>query len=126
MAGQAAAGLEAWLGRYGSAWEARDPALAASLFAPDATYHEMPFDAPMVGRDSISAYWARVTADQRDVAFRARLIAVTGDTGIAEWAATFRSASSGATIELSGVFVLAFDGSGLCTALREWWHVRQR
>lgn len=127
MAGQATiAGLEGWLGRYEVAWESRDAGLAASLFTADATYHEMPFDAPLAGRDAIRDYWLRVTADQRDIDFRARPIAVSGNTGIAEWTATFRLASSGATIDLNGVFVLAFDAAGLCTALREWWHVRQR
>lgn len=118
--------LDAWLARYKSAWEGRDAAHAASLFSAGATYHEMPFDAPIVGQDAIRDYWARVTADQRDIDFRARPIATSGHTGIAEWSATFRSEGSGATIELNGVFVLDFDAAGLCTRLREWWHVRQR
>jgi hypothetical protein len=120
------AGLEAWLERYGSAWETRDAALAASLFTADATYQETPFDAAMAGREAISDYWSKVTADQRDIEFGARPIALSGDTGIAEWTATFRSAASGATIELSGAFVLRFDDAGLCASLREWWHLRQR
>jgi hypothetical protein len=118
--------LEAWLARYGQAWESRDADLAAGLFGAEASYQETPYDAPMAGRGAIGDYWRRVTDDQRDVAFRGRPIAVSGDTGIAEWGATFRTASTGATIELNGVFVLAFDATGLCTSLREWWHVRQR
>jgi hypothetical protein len=120
------AGLEAWLARYGQAWESRDAELAAALFSDEASYQETPYDAPMAGRGAIDDYWRRVTADQRDVGFRARPIAVSGRTGIAEWGATFRTASTGATIELNGVFVLDFDAAGLCTSLREWWHVRQR
>lgn len=120
------AGLAAWLGRYGAAWETRDPDAAASLFTAGATYQETPFDAPMLGHAGIREYWARVTAEQRDVAFQAKPLAVSGGTGIAEWKATFRLASSGATIDLDGVFLLAFDDAGLCTSLREWWHVRQR
>jgi hypothetical protein len=118
--------LKGWLTRYEVAWESRNAELASSLFTVDATYHEMPFDAPIAGRDGISAYWSRVTADQRDIDFNARPIAMSGNTGIAEWTATFRSESSGATVELNGVFVLDFDSGGLCTHLREWWHVRQR
>ena len=41
------AALEAWLARYGEAWETRDADKAAALFTPEATYHEMPFDAPL-------------------------------------------------------------------------------
>lgn len=120
------AGLEAWLARYGAAWEARDAEAAAALFTAKATYHEMPFDAPMVGLDGIRDYWRRVTADQRDIHFRARPIVVSGNTAVAEWGATFRVESSGATIDLDGVFILEFDSAGRCTSLREWWHVRQR
>lgn len=118
--------LEAWLARYEKAWESRDAVLASSLFSAAATYHETPFDAPIVGPEGIREYWSRVTADQRDIDFHSRPIAVIGDTGIAEWSARFRLETSGATIELNGVFVLDFDAAGLCTRLREWWHVRQQ
>jgi hypothetical protein len=120
------ASLQAWLDRYRAAWESREAARAASLFTADASYRETPFDVPMRGPEGVREYWTRVTADQRDVQFQAKPIAVSGHTGIAEWNATFKLASSGATIELDGVFVLDFDSDGLCSSLREWWHVRQR
>ena len=120
------AALEDWLARYEVAWETRDADKAAALFTPEATYHEVPFDAPIEGAGKIREYWSRVTADQRDVDFSARPIIVDEDTGVAEWSATFRTASTGATIELNGVFVLKFDAAGRCTSLREWWHVRQK
>ncbi len=116
--------LEAWLGRYKRAWEERDPAQAAALFTDDAPYHEMPFDAPKPGRRGISDYWATVTADQRNVEFKSQVIAVNGQTGVAHWSASLTSAASGARVELDGVFVLQFDAGGLCSELREWWHVR--
>lgn len=117
--------LDAWLGGYREAWEKRDPERAAQLFTESATYREMPFDAPKNGRSGIREYWAGVTADQRDVEFHSQTIAVNGSTGIAHWSAKFKLASTGATIELDGVFVLDFDPkSGLCMTLREWWHER--
>ena len=118
------AALETWLERYGTAWEARDPALAGRLFTANARYHEMPFDEPKSGRAGIEEYWRTVTADQRDVQFESEVIAVSGNTGIAHWSAKFRLESNGATVELDGVFVLEFDSGGLCSKLREWWHVR--
>ncbi len=66
-----------------------------------------------------------MTADQRDVQFDSNAIAVNGNTGVAHWSAKFKLASSGATVELDGVFVLEFDATGLCSGLREWWHVRE-
>jgi hypothetical protein len=118
--------LDGWLAQYKDAWEQRDARLAASLFSAGATYHETPFDAPLAGPDAIHDYWQRVTEDQRDIRFSARPLAMAGETAVAEWSATFRSASSGASIDLEGVFVLDFDAAGLCSRLREWWHVRQR
>jgi len=117
--------LDAWLGGYREAWEKRDAERAAQLFTANATYQEMPFDAPKNGRLGIREYWSGVTADQRDVEFRSQTIAVNGNTGVAHWSAKFKLASTGATVELDGVFVLELDpASGLCTSLREWWHVR--
>ncbi len=118
------AAVEAWLSRYKEAWEQRDPARAAALFTEDAAYHEMPFDAPKAGRSGIRDYWTTVTADQRNVDFNSRVVAVTGRTAVARWSASLSSASSGARVELDGVFILTFVDSGLCSELREWWHVR--
>jgi ketosteroid isomerase-like protein len=116
--------LENWLVRYEQAWESRDAERAGALFTSDARYHEMPFDMPKLGREGIREYWSTVTADQRDIDFRASVVAINGQTGVARWTATLQSVSSGARIELDGVFVLIFDGDGLCSELREWWHVR--
>lgn len=116
--------LEAWLARYGAAWEARDAKAAGPLFTVDARYHEMPFDEPKKGRAGIEAYWHDVTLDQRNIHFESKVIAVNGNTGVAHWTAKFRLESTGATVELDGVFVLEFAPSGECSKLQEWWHVR--
>jgi hypothetical protein len=89
-----------------------------------ARYHESPFDEPKTGRVGIEEYWCSVTADQRDVQFESTLRPVRGNTGVAHWSATFRLASSGATVELNEIFVLEFDANGECSTLREWWNVR--
>jgi SnoaL-like domain len=116
--------LETWLASYGAAWETRDAAAAGKLFTTNARYHEMPFDAPKEGRAGIEEYWRTVTADQRDIKFESKVMAVNGNVGIAHWSAKFRVESTGAIIELDGVFELKFDASGQCSSLREWWHVR--
>ena len=116
--------LESWLQKYGAAWEARDPAAAGKLFSPDATYHEMPFDAPKQGRAAIEEYWRTVTVEHRDVKFESKVISVSGNTGVAHWHTRLKIASTGAALELDGVFVLEFDEKGDCKSLREWWHVK--
>src|SRR4030095_11727685 len=100
------AALESWLQKYGAAWEMRDAAAAGSLFTADASYHEMPFDAPKQGRAAIEEYWRTVTIEHRDVNFEAQVISVSGNTGVAHWHTKLRVASTGATLELDGVFVL--------------------
>jgi ketosteroid isomerase-like protein len=118
------AAVEAWLARYKDAWEQRDPDRAAALFSENAPYHETPFDPPKAGRRGVRDYWATVTADQRDVDVKSNVVAVTGRTAVARWSARLTAASNGARVELDGVFILAFDDSGLCKELREWWHVK--
>jgi len=119
-----AADVERWLAAYGTAWESKNADAAAELFAENASYHETPYADPFRGREGISEYWARVTADQTDIDFQAEVVGVVDDIGIARWSAIFTSISSGARVELNGVFLLEFDQSKLCAVLREWWHAR--
>ena len=118
--------VDSWLARYGAAWEQRDAAAAGKLFTANARYSETPFDVPKQGRAAIEEYWRTVTADQRDIIFKWKLFSVNGSIGVAHWSAKFRLESTGAVIELDGMFVLEFspDNPDQCFALAEWWHVR--
>lgn len=118
------ADLEAWLDAYERAWEQKDPDAAASLFTADAQYFETPYAEPFKGAAGVREYWARVTADQRDIDFRYDIVAVEGNKGVAAWSAVFNTISGGARVELNGVFVLEFADSRRCKTLREWWLVR--
>jgi ketosteroid isomerase-like protein len=116
--------LTSWLASYGQAWESRDAQVAYRLFSDDALYYTTPYAEPHRGQDGIRDYWASVTADQREIRFESETVGVVGRTGIAKWGAKFKLASSGASVELNGVFLLEFDDAGRCTTLREWWHAR--
>lgn len=116
--------LAGWLEAYGAAWEAKDPALVAAIFTEDATYQETPYAEPFRGREEISEYWSSVTADQADVDFGFEALSISGNTGIAQWSARFRSISGDVPVELNGVFVLEFEDRNTVSSLREWWHVR--
>src|SRR5690606_40355446 len=105
-------------------WVGADADAAAALLTENASYHENPHEAAFEGRQAIRDYWARVTADQRDITFSSKVITTFGNSAVAHWAARFRSASSGAVIHLDGVFLLEFAEGGLCSALREWWIVK--
>jgi hypothetical protein len=119
------AALTSWLHRYEQAWESRDAGAASSIFTENALYYETPFAEPFRGRQGIADYWAGVTADQRDVDFKAEVIAVKDDVGVAHWNAKFTTASTGERVELDGIFVLRFGPQNLVSELKEWWVLRQ-
>jgi ketosteroid isomerase-like protein len=114
--------LRAWLESYRMAWETRDPDLVVTLFAQDATYQETPFTEPMRGREDIRRYWTRaVVSYQEQIRFGYEILAVTEVSSVAHWWASFVRISSKTPVCLDGVFLLAFDETGLCRELREWW-----
>jgi len=118
------AGLREWLEQYKAAWEQKDPEQAAALFTADATYQETPYADPFRGRDAIRTYWAGVTSDQSGIDFAFDPISVSGQTGVAQWSARFRSISADVAVELNGIFVLMFAAGRQVSSLREWWHAR--
>ena len=120
------AAFAAWLDSYKAAWEARDPAAAAALFTPDATYHEMPFDAPIQGTQGIAAYWAKAVAGQESIFFTYDIFACAGDEGFCHWHCAFTGRPGGERIELDGVFRCRFAEPGQVDRFQEWWHVAVR
>ncbi len=117
----------AWLEAYKRAWVEQDPVAAANLFAPDATYREIPFDPPMQGRAEIEAYWRKnVVEAQNDIHFGYEIYAVTGAVGLCRWWCTMTE--NGERVEFDGIFRCVFSGSGvglpLCHTFEEWWHER--
>lgn len=118
------AAFGAWLDAYKKAWESRDADAAARLFTEDATYRETPFDAPMAGREAIRAYWARVTAGQRDIIFGHDRIVCSGDEGLCHWTASFLTDPGGDRIQFDGLFRCRFAETGQVRVFEEWWHMK--
>ena len=116
--------LELWLDAYGRAWEEGDSNAAGMLFTEDATYQENPFDQPMRGRSAIIEYWTHVPRTQENIHFSYQIIALTGDTAVAHWSASFTRIPSNSKVKLDGIFMLTFGEDNRCKSLREWW-VRQ-
>jgi hypothetical protein len=108
-----------WLDAYRKAWIERDADAAAALFTEDATYAEQPYQDAFVGREGVRDYWARVTATQSAIAMKYGTPITVGDRTAVEWWTTLEN--GGVPITLAGAFILTFDASGLCRALREYW-----
>jgi ketosteroid isomerase-like protein len=119
------AGLTEWLDAYGKAWEERDPDAAADLFTDDALYQWGPFGRKLRGRIMIREAWAEAVEDQQNVEFGYEVLTATARGGIARWwcAADIQSRQMRETDE--GIFRLAFDESGLCTSLEEWFNSKE-
>jgi SnoaL-like domain len=108
-----------WAEAYRRAWEERDAAAAAALFAESSEYRTHPFLEPHSGLDGVSSYWAEVTAAQADVTVRMGKPFVDGDRAAVEFWTTMVNA--GVEVTLAGCLLLRFDPDGLCSALREYW-----
>ena len=109
-----------WLAAYRKAWIDRDADAAAALFTEDATYAEQPYQDAFAGSKGVREYWARVTATQSDVEVKYGTPITVGDQTAVEWWTTLTN--GGVAITLAGCFMLRFDASGRCRALREYWH----
>jgi uncharacterized protein (TIGR02246 family) len=114
--------IEEWLAAYGRAWETKDPEAAARLFAEDATYKETPFSEPMRGREAIGNYWSKVEPNQDDISFGSEILSVGGERAFVHWWASYVRKANRQPTRLDGMFLLFFDGQGLCRSLQEWWH----
>lgn len=110
---------------YRRAWEHKDADLLLTLFTEDATYHENPFNEPLVGHDAIRKYWQRVVmTNQKDIRFRWRSVHSNGKEHTIEWEAEFTRIEPSQRVELRGMMFLAFSGDRI-VRLREYWHKRE-
>lgn len=114
--------FEAWLRRYGAAWEGKDARAASELFTPQAQYYWTPFDPPQRGRAEIAAAWQGAVDRQNEIRFEFEILSVNGDTGIARWRCGFDTVPEGGHTRLDGIFVTQFESPTQCRIFREWWH----
>lgn len=114
--------FDQWLGRYGAAWENRDPEAATKLFTPDALYYWTPFGEPKKGREEIALAWGEATSRQEDVHFKFEVLAVRDNQGIARWWSSFRRIKTKRRVNIEGIFLVSFNENNLCREFREWWH----
>lgn len=133
--------IEEFMVGYKAAWERRDPALFAMLFARDGEYHNTPFQVQR-GTEQLVEYWKRVQL-QEDVRVTSEVLAATATSGVAHWHTTYQVASeelfqiwarstgtSGVArkpgeplprMVLDGVLQATFEGKH-CSVARIWWH----
>jgi hypothetical protein len=114
--------FRSWLDSYGRAWESQDPQSFANLFTDYASYHANPFSEPLSGHSAILDYWANIIRSQEQIQFNYEILAVTQDSGIAHWWASFVHISSKTKVSLDGVCIVSLNGENRCKVFKQWWH----
>lgn len=133
--------IDTFMQGYKAAWEARDDARFAQLFAEDGQYHNTPF-AVQTGHAQLRDYWQRIKL-QTDIRLSYEVLARAPSGGIAHWHVNYQVASeelfqvwarsTGTNLVarqpgdplprmvLDGVLQAEFE-AGRCKVCRLWWH----
>ena len=104
---------------FGAAIEQGEPAVAADLFAPDATYEEPP--APLLhGRAALLAFFTDFAARHSDVTFTISRAFADADNArvAAEWRFTYTRTEDGAQRVYEGMSILEFTAEGRIASWR--------
>lgn len=112
--------LASLLELYFEAWQAQSVDLLERIFAPDAEYHEKPYDPPLLGLDAIRHYWQEKVLPQRDVHVQVIRFGYSHNDAFAEWEARF--GLEGQRVRVNGMLVLTVDlQTRRVTALHEYF-----
>ena len=134
--------IHTFMAAYKRVWEAQDSTGFATLFRPDGSYHNTPFQV-QTGPEELSNYWDRILL-QDDISLSYNVLGENENGGVAHWNVTYQvaseelfqiwAASTGTALpdrhpgdplprmELDGTLLAEFDDQGLATTVRIWWH----
>ena len=112
-----------WAATWTAAWKAHDVDAIVALYAEDCVHRSAPFRPPHRGRHGVREYVAGAFAEEQAVEeVRFGTPVVQGDLACVEYWARFRD-QHGAPATLAGCGFARFDGDGLVTEVRDYWHV---
>ena len=114
-----------WLAAYGAAWEARDTPAFVRLFTSGCAYYWTPVQPPYVGPEAIGGAFDRAAATQDGIRFRADVLDVREEHGLAHWTCTFTRRPAGHQVYLDGILLARAGPDGTCAEFREWWHAAE-
>ena len=110
--------FQEWIDAYERAWRAPGTASLSTLFAPEASYLNAPFQEPVRGLEGIAELW-EAERDNPDEEFEmdSELIAVEGDTGVARVEVRYGEPRAKLYRDL---WVITLDDEARCTSFEEW------
>jgi hypothetical protein len=108
--------VTAWIEAYVRAWETGAKKDIAALFAPDAEYHEWPYETAWIGRDAIVEGWQGREQWQRGGwEFDWSLLMLNGDTAAIGGTGVYKELGT-----FANLWTVTFNGRGKCRAFRMW------
>jgi ketosteroid isomerase-like protein len=114
-------GVQKWLDDYVAAWKTYDPVAIRDLYSEDVAYRDYPFSKPLVGREAVVADWLADRDDPGTYEARYEPVAVEGDAAVATGTSTYYDAAGEIASLYYNVFVMRFDGNGLCSEWTEYY-----
>jgi ketosteroid isomerase-like protein len=108
--------VEAWIEKYVHAWTTAKRADIEALFAPDAEYHEQPYDTEWTGRDEIVAGWlGRQQWQEGGWTFTSNVLMITGDTAAVQGTGVYTELGT-----FDNLWVITLEADGRCSMFRMW------
>jgi len=108
--------VRSWIEGYVRAWSTSSSEDIAALFAPQAEYHEWPFETDWVGRAAIIDGWqGRTPWQEGGWEFEWSILAVNGDTVAIEGLGRYKKLGT-----FANLWTVTFDEDGKCIMFRMW------
>jgi ketosteroid isomerase-like protein len=112
------AAVNRWLAAYEAAWRTPGTAMLRSLFTPDATYLQSPYEQPVVGLDEIALMWERERSGPDEVfSFTCEVVAVDGPTAVVRIEVHY---GDPVAQEYRDLWIIQLNNDGRCTRFEEW------
>jgi ketosteroid isomerase-like protein len=114
-----------WAATWTTAWPAHDVEALVGLYAEACIHRSTPFRRPHLGRQGVREYLSAAFADERMVdEVRFGTPVVRRDRAWVEYWTRFHD-QRGSAMTLAGCATARFDGEGLATEVRDYWHLEQ-
>ena len=115
--------FEKWFFNLKTAWETKNPQLAADICSENLLWYETPFDEPLKTKGEVLDEWQTVSK-QEDISVEYQILAVEGQTAITQWSAKFIRIPSGEKVEMEGIFKVRLNNEGLCEEFHQWYNYK--
>lgn len=106
---------------FARGWQQGKVETLMSVFAPEATFIETPFTAPLKGSEAIRGYWIELPYHQSEVTFTSGEIFAVGPWFSTEFRCVYRRRRTGEWVDARGALFCETE-SGKITEMRMYWH----